>query len=56
MKKHLFVLLTSLFVVSIGFGITLPVLPLYAEQLAMASGSLHKMMVVHVDLLIGVFY
>ena len=55
MKKHLFVLLASLFVVSIGFGITLPVLPFYAERLAMASGASHKMMVVHVGLLTGVF-
>jgi DHA1 family multidrug resistance protein-like MFS transporter len=29
MKKHLFVLLACLFVVMIGFGITLPVLPFY---------------------------
>jgi DHA1 family multidrug resistance protein-like MFS transporter len=55
MKSHLFVLLASLFVVSIGFGITLPVLPFYAERLAMASGSTHKMMVVHVGLLTGIF-
>ncbi len=55
MRKHLFVLLASLFVVSIGFGITLPVLPFYAERLAMASGATHKTMVVHVGLLTGVF-
>jgi len=55
MKNHLLVLLASLFVVSIGFGITLPVLPFYAERLAMAAGSSHKMMVVHVGLLTGVF-
>ena len=55
MKKHLFVLLTTLFIVSIGFGITLPVLPFYAERLAMAAGSSHKMMIVHVGLLTGVF-
>jgi DHA1 family multidrug resistance protein-like MFS transporter len=55
MKKHLFVLLASLFVVSIGFGITLPVLPFYAERLAMAAGATHKTMVVNVGLLTGVF-
>ena len=32
MKKHLFVLLACLFVVMIGFGITLPVLPFYVES------------------------
>lgn len=55
MKNHLLVLLASLFVVSIGFGITLPVLPFYAERLAMAAGASHKMMVVHVGLLTSVF-
>lgn len=55
MKKHLFVLLASLFVVSIGFGITLPILPFYAERLAMAAGASHKTMVVHVGLLTSVF-
>lgn len=53
--NHLLVLLASLFVVSIGFGITLPMLPFYAERLAMAAGSSHKMMVVHVGLLTAVF-
>ena len=55
MRKHLVVLLASLFVVSIGFGITLPVLPFYAERLAMAAGASHKTMVIHVGLLTGVF-
>ncbi|MDQ2688350.1 MAG: MFS transporter [Armatimonadota bacterium] len=54
-NKHLLVLLASLFVVSIGFGITLPVLPFYAERLAMAAGASHKTMVIHVGLLTGVF-
>jgi len=30
-KKQLFVLLACVFVVMIGFGITLPVLPFYVE-------------------------
>lgn len=55
MRKHLLVLLASLFVVSIGFGITLPVLPFYAKRLAMAAGASHKTMVVHVGLLTSVF-
>ena len=54
-SKHFSVLLASLFVVSIGFGITLPVLPFYAERLAMSAGASHKTMVVHVGLLTGVF-
>ena len=55
MRNHFLVLLASLFVVSIGFGITLPVLPFYAERLAMAAGASRKTMVVHVGLLTGVF-
>ena len=55
MKRHLLVLLASLFVVSIGFGITLPVLPFHAERMAMAAGSSHKTMALHVGLLTGVF-
>ena len=35
--KRLFVLLACLFVVMIGFGITLPVLPFYVERLAQAE-------------------
>ena len=55
MRNHLPVLLASLFVVSTGFGITLLVLPFYAERLAMAVGASHKIMAVHVGLLTGVF-
>lgn len=55
MNKHLLVLLASLFVVSIGFGITLPVLPFYAERLAMAAGASHKTMVIHVGVLTSIF-
>ena len=55
MKRHLLILFVCLFVVSIGFGITLPVLPFYAERLAMSAGSTHKTMALHVGLLTGVF-
>jgi DHA1 family multidrug resistance protein-like MFS transporter len=54
-NKHLIVLFCSLFVISIGFGITLPILPFYAERLAMASGSSHKTMAWHVGLLTSIF-
>ena len=36
-RKRLIVLLTSLFVATIGFGITLPVMPFYAERFALLS-------------------
>lgn len=55
MKKHLFVLLACLFVVMIGFGITLPVLPFYVERLALAGGASNKSAVLHVGLLTGVY-
>ena len=41
MNKHLAVLLVCLFVVMIGFGITLPVLPFYVERLALQEGASH---------------
>ena len=55
MKKHLFVLLACLFVVMIGFGITLPVLPFYVERLAREAGSSQQSIVLHVTLLTGVY-
>ncbi|MEO7716467.1 MAG: MFS transporter [Capsulimonas sp.] len=55
MRKHLFVLIACLFVVSIGFGVTLPVLPFYAERLAMSAGDSHKTMAWHVGMLTSVF-
>ena len=55
MKKHLFVLLACLFVVMIGFGITLPVLPFYVERLALADGSSQQSIVLHVTLLTAVY-
>jgi DHA1 family multidrug resistance protein-like MFS transporter len=55
MKKHLFVLLACLFVVMIGFGITLPVLAFYVERLALAEGASRQSIVLHVTVLTGVY-
>ena len=55
MKKHLVVLLACLFVVMIGFGITLPVLPFYVERLALKAGASQQSIVLHVTLLTGVY-
>ena len=55
MKKHLFVLLASLFIVMIGFGITLPVLTFYVERLALAAGAAPRTIVLHVTLLTSVY-
>lgn len=54
-SKHLFVLLACLFVVMIGFGITLPVLPFYVERLALEAGVAQQSIVLHVTLLTGVY-
>jgi MFS transporter, DHA1 family, multidrug resistance protein len=55
MSKHLFVLLACLFVVMIGFGITLPVLPFYVQRIALEAGAARQSIVMHVTLLTGVY-
>jgi MFS transporter, DHA1 family, multidrug resistance protein len=55
MKKRLFVLLACLFVVNIGFGITLPVLPFYTERLALAEGASRSSVGLHVGLLTSIY-
>jgi MFS transporter, DHA1 family, multidrug resistance protein len=54
-NRHLFVLLACLFVVMIGLGITVPVLPFYVERLALAEGASHRSVVIHVGMLTGVY-
>lgn len=53
--KRLFVLLGCVFVVMIGLGITLPVLPFYVERLAQAEGATPQMVVLHVTLLTALY-
>jgi len=55
MRQQLFVLLACVFVVMIGFGITLPVLPFYVERLAVDGGASRQAIVLHVGLLTGVY-
>jgi len=54
-SKHQYVLLACLFVVMIGLGITMPVLPFYVERLALAEGVSRQSVVIHVGLLTGVY-
>jgi DHA1 family multidrug resistance protein-like MFS transporter len=54
-NKHLSVLLVCLFVVMIGLGITMPVLPFYVERLALAEHFSRQSIVMHVGLLAGVY-
>jgi DHA1 family multidrug resistance protein-like MFS transporter len=51
----LFVLLGCVFVVMIGFGVTLPVLPFYVERLALKAGASRQSIVLHVTLLTSVY-
>jgi DHA1 family multidrug resistance protein-like MFS transporter len=53
--KRLFALLACLFVVMIGLGITLPVLPFYVERLGQAESVPREAIVVHVALLTAVY-
>ena len=55
MKRPLFVLLASLFVTMIGFGITLPVLPFYVERLARTGGASREFVALHVAMLTAVY-
>ena len=55
MRKHLFVLLACLFVVMIGFGITLPVLPFYVGRLALAADASQQSVVLHVTVPTGIY-
>lgn len=55
MKNSLFILLFCLFVVMIGYGITLPVLPFYIERLAMNSDVTTRIAAFHVGFITGIF-
>ena len=52
---RLFVLLACVFVVMIGFGITLPVLPFFVERLAQTEGASSEAVVLHVTLLTAAY-
>ncbi len=54
MNKQLFLLLFCLFVVMIGFGVTLPVLPFYARHLH-AVGVSRETMAIHISLLTSIY-
>ena len=55
LNKHLFVLLACLFVVMIGLGIAMPVLPFYVERLGLTEGTSRQSVVLQVTLLTGVY-
>jgi DHA1 family multidrug resistance protein-like MFS transporter len=55
MNRSLAILLGCVFVVMIGFGLTLPVMPYLIEQLAVAEGAVASRASVHVGLLTAIF-
>jgi DHA1 family multidrug resistance protein-like MFS transporter len=55
MKKCLIILFFCLFVVMIGYGLTLPVLPFYIERLALAEGATVSEASFQVGVLTGIF-
>lgn len=54
-NKNLLLLLACLFVVMIGFGIILPVLPFYAERLHIAGSTDRQTMAIHITLLTSIY-
>lgn len=52
-NKNIAVLLVGLFLVMVGFGITLPVLPFYIQKLSLAKGISNDRLWLHVGLITG---
>jgi MFS transporter, DHA1 family, multidrug resistance protein len=55
MNRNLFILLSCLFVVMTGYGISLSVLPFHIERMALAEGITAEASLVHVGLITGLF-
>jgi DHA1 family multidrug resistance protein-like MFS transporter len=55
MTKHLLVLFFCLFLIMIGFGMTLPGFAFYTERLAIEGGASGRVAAVHVGLLTGLY-
>ena len=55
MNKQLFLPLFCLFIVMIGFGVTLPVLPFYARHLHKTVGVSRETMAIHITLLTSIY-
>lgn len=54
-NKNIAVLLVGLFLVMVGFGITLPVLPFYIKNLSQAQGISSENVWLHVGLITGIY-
>jgi DHA1 family multidrug resistance protein-like MFS transporter len=54
-NKNIIILLSGLFLVMVGFGITLPVLPFYIKHLSQAQGISSQNLWLHVGLITGIY-
>ena len=54
-SKNIAVLLMGLFLVMVGFGITLPVLPFYIQKLSLSGGVFPERLWLHVGLITGIY-
>jgi DHA1 family multidrug resistance protein-like MFS transporter len=54
-NKNIAVLLVGLFLVNVGFGITLPVLPFYIKNLSQGQGISSQNVWLHVGLITGIY-
>lgn len=55
MKKDVSILFTCIFIVMLGYGSTLPVLPYYIERLALEAGGTIVEASAQVGLITGIF-
>ncbi len=55
MNKNLFYIYLSIFLVYVGFGLTLPVLPFFVERMSTAGELNRESVSIHVGLITGVF-
>jgi DHA1 family multidrug resistance protein-like MFS transporter len=55
MNKRLVILFSCFLVVSIGYGVTLPVLTFYIERFALVEGTTSQIASLHVGILTGIF-
>ncbi len=55
LQRDLAVILSGLFLVMVGFGITLPVLPFYIKNLSQAQGISSQNLWLHVGLITGIY-
>ncbi|MDQ3019030.1 MAG: MFS transporter [Bacteroidota bacterium] len=54
-NRNLFLILIGVFIVMLGFGITLPVLPFYIDRFSLSVGILPEFIPFHIGLLTGIY-